>query len=134
MYFASWPDRPSLLLGTVDEATAKRIAIEVAGREPARLVAFEEGAFVAEVFFDDDEVLVTQPLDHVDELLETLHELDEGDVESEEEEEEEEEEKACGSTALTDDEQEAQCERAEGHHGPHRALVDGTIFEWEQDE
>lgn len=79
LFFATWPQRVSVLIDQPDEASARAAARETAdGEEPATCKPFPTGVFAAEVFFDEDEdmqeVLVIEPLEHVADALYLLEE------------------------------------------------------------
>jgi hypothetical protein len=85
MFFASWPDRRSLLIDTDDEKKARFIATDVGESAPASLAVVPTGVLVFEVFDDpdDDEApIIVEPIDVAGELLETLEDASDANTDA----------------------------------------------------
>jgi hypothetical protein len=75
MFFASWPDRRSLLIDTDDEKKARFIATDVGESAPASLAVVPTG--------DDDEApIIVEPIDVAGELLETLEDASDANTDA----------------------------------------------------
>lgn len=133
LFFASWPERTSLLLDAESPEAATEIATASAdGEAPAVVRPLPPRVFAAEVFHDDEDddgvILVVEPLPHVADALSQIEDAndaairDEGAADTL---------PPCGDTLEDEGGRVLSCEKPRGHKGDHEAIAsDGARALW----